>query len=245
MTKDKLIVALDVDSREKAMDLVRELAGYVGFFKVGMELFYSAGTSIVQEIVNAGAKVFLDLKLHDIPNTVGRAARVLVRSGAAIINVHAAGGSAMMRAARESAREEADRLGKQAPLVVAVTVLTSIDQVVYNREMGFSGEVAERVRAWALLARESGLDGVVCSPREIEPVRESCGPGFKIITPGIRPVGAHMGDQRRVMTPGEAVRAGASYIVVGRPVTAAVDRPAAAAAILAEISEANDISERR
>ncbi|MBF7082273.1 orotidine-5'-phosphate decarboxylase [Desulfallas sp. Bu1-1] len=238
MPRDKLIVALDVDTRDGALALVRELAGQVGFFKVGMELFYGAGSGIVREIIDAGAKVFLDLKLHDIPNTVGRAARVLVRSGASIINVHAAGGSAMMRAARESACEEAGRLGLPMPLVVAVTVLTSIDREAFNRELGFPGEVEDRVKAWALLARESGLDGVVCSPREIGLVRNVCGPDFKIITPGIRPAGAQLGDQRRVMTPGEAVRAGASHIVVGRPVTGAPDRAAAASAVLAEIAEA-------
>ncbi|AGL02426.1 orotidine-5'-phosphate decarboxylase [Desulfoscipio gibsoniae] len=235
MSKDKLIVALDVDTQEKALELVGELAGHVGFFKVGMELFYGAGIEIVQEIVAAGTQVFLDLKLHDIPNTVGRAARVLVRSGASIINVHASGGGAMLRAAGASAREEADRLGIPAPLVVAVTVLTSIDRETYHRDMGFTGEIEERVRSWALLARESGLDGVVCSPQEIKLVRDTCGPDFTIITPGIRPAGAQLGDQRRVMTPGEAVKAGASHLVVGRPVTGATDRIAAVAAILDEI----------
>jgi orotidine-5'-phosphate decarboxylase len=236
LSKDKLIIALDVDSREKALELVGELAAHVGFFKVGMELFYAAGSGIVQEIVAAGAQVFLDLKLHDIPNTVGQAARVLVRSGASIINVHAAGGSAMMRVAASFAREEADRLGVPAPLVVAVTVLTSIDRQTYQQEMGFTGEIAERVRSWALLTRESGLDGVVCSPQEIKLVRETCGPDFKIITPGIRPAGAQLGDQRRVMTPGEAVQAGASHLVVGRPVTEALNRVAAVKAILDEIN---------
>ncbi len=236
MSKDKLIVALDVDSREKALELVSDLAGHVGFFKVGMELFYGAGIGIVQEIVAAGAQVFLDLKLHDIPNTVGQAARVLVRSGASIINVHASGGSAMMQTAGAFAREEADRLGVPAPLVVAVTVLTSIDRETYQQEIGFTGEITERVRSWALLARASGLDGVVCSPQEIKLVLEACGPDFKIITPGIRPAGAQLGDQRRVMTPGEAVKAGASHLVVGRPVTGASDRAAAVAAILDEIN---------
>ncbi len=235
MSKDKLIIALDVDSREKALDLVGELAGHVGFFKVGMELFYATGIGIVQEIVAAGAQVFLDLKLHDIPNTVGKAARVLVRSGASIINVHASGGSAMMRAAGTAAREEAHRLGIPAPLVVAVTVLTSIDRQAYQHEMGFTDEIAERVRSWALLTRASGLDGVVCSPQEIKLVRDACGSDFKIITPGIRPAGAQLDDQRRVMTPGEAVQAGASHLVVGRPVTEAVDKVAAVIAILAEI----------
>ncbi|WP_081410996.1 orotidine-5'-phosphate decarboxylase [Desulfotruncus alcoholivorax] len=236
MSKDKLIIALDVNSRAEAMSLLKELAGMSGFFKVGMELFYSEGAGIVREIAATGAGVFLDLKLHDIPNTVGRAARVLVRSGASIINVHAAGGGAMMRAAGEAAREEAGRLGLPAPAVVAVTVLTSIDRDSFNREMGYTGAIEDRVRSWALLARESGLDGVVCSPREIEMVRMACGPDFQIITPGIRPAGSDLNDQRRVMTPGGAIKAGASRIVVGRPITAAPDRRAAAAAILAELS---------
>lgn len=235
MQSDMLIIALDVKDREKAMSLVKELTGHVGFFKIGMELFYGVGQSIVREIEDAGAKVFLDLKLHDIPNTVGRAARVLIQCGASIINVHAAGGSDMMRAARESAAEEAQALGLPQPQVVAVTVLTSIDQKSYNEEMGFDDKVADKVKAWALLAKESGLDGVVCSPREIELVRNTCGSDFKIITPGIRPAGSQLGDQRRVMTPGEAVRAGASHIVVGRPVTGAADRIAAVTAIKAEI----------
>ena len=235
LSKDQLIVALDVSNRAEAMSLVRELVDVTGFFKVGMELFYAEGSGIVQEIAASGAGVFLDLKLHDIPNTVGRAARVLVRSGASIINVHAAGGSAMMQSAGAAAREEAARLGLSAPAVVAVTVLTSIDRDAFSVELGYAGAIADRVRSWALLARESGLDGVVCSPREIEIVRKACGPDFKIITPGIRPAGAELNDQRRVMSPGEAIKAGASQIVVGRPITAAPDPRAAAAAIRAEL----------
>lgn len=238
MSKDKIIVALDVNERERALELVNKLAGRVGFFKVGMELFYAAGPEIIRDITGLGARVFLDLKLHDIPNTVGRAAGVLARYGASIINVHAAGGREMMRAARESAAGEAQKNNLPVPMVVAVTVLTSIDREVFNREMGMPGEIRDRVRAWALLASASGLDGVVCSPREITLVREACGPEFVIITPGIRPAGGDLGDQRRVMTPAEAVRAGASYIVVGRPVTGAPDPAAAVEAIREEISNA-------
>ena len=235
MAKEKLIVALDVDNQNRALDLVNELRGQVLFFKVGLELFYSAGPVIIKEITKTGAKVFLDLKLHDIPNTVGRAAGVLARYGASIINVHAAGGGDMMKAARESAAAEAQKKGLSMPMVVAVTVLTSIDRHTFNRELGLSGDIAGRVQTWALLAKESGLDGVVCSPREITLVRQTCGPDFKIITPGIRPAGFERGDQRRVMTPAEAVRAGASHIVVGRPVTGARDPAAAAGAIADDI----------
>lgn len=240
MSKEKLIVALDVDSRTRAMELVNKLAGKVSLFKVGMELFYAEGPGMIRDITAAGAKVFLDLKLHDIPNTVGRAARVLVRYGAAIINVHAAGGKDMMRAARESAAEEAQKQGVPMPMLVAVTVLTSIDQSAFYCEMGLPGAIKDRVRAWALLSRESGLDGVVCSPKEIALVREACGPDFKIITPGIRPAGAEAGDQRRVMTPSEAVHAGANYIVIGRPITGAPDPVAAAMAIGKELDRAAD-----
>jgi len=238
MAKEKLIVALDVDSRARAMELVNNLVGEVGLFKVGMELFYAEGPGMIRDITAAGAKVFLDLKLHDIPNTVGRAARVLARYGAAIINVHAAGGRDMMRAARESAAEEAQKHDVPTPMVVAVTVLTSIDQDAFNNDMGLLGAIKDRVRAWALLTRESGLDGVVCSPKEIALVREACGPDFKIITPGIRPAGAELGDQRRIMTPSDAVHAGASYIVVGRPITGAPDPVAAAGAISEELGRA-------
>jgi len=233
MSKEKLIVALDVDNRGRAMELVNKLAGNVGLFKVGLELFYAEGAGMIRDITATGTKVFLDLKLHDIPNTVGRAARVLARYGAAIINVHAAGGRDMMRAARESAAEEAQKHGLPVPMVVAVTVLTSIEQNTFNNEMGLPGAIKDRVRAWALLSRESGLDGVVCSPKEIVLVREACGPDFKIITPGIRPTGAELGDQRRIMTPSDAVHAGASYIVVGRPITGAPD-PVAAAGVISE-----------
>ena len=205
----KLIVALDVDSRAKAMELAGKLTGQVGLFKVGMELFYAAGPEIIRDISASGAGVFLDLKLHDIPHTVARAAGVLARYGAAIINVHAAGGREMMRAARESAAAEAGKVGAPAPLVIAVTVLTSIDQQTFNNEIGLPGTLKDRVLAWALLAQEAGLDGVVCSPREIAAVRAVCGPGFKIITPGIRPAGAAVGDQRRVMTP-----AGVIYVQI-------------------------------
>ena len=235
---NKLIVALDVDSHKKALILAEQLKGLVGFFKVGMELFYSAGVGMVRDLTSFGTGVFLDLKMHDIPHTVAQAARVLVNSRAAIINVHASGGAEMMRFAADAVREEAGRLNMPAPLVIAVTVLTSIDKSIYQNELGFSGEISERVCTWAELANNAGLDGVVCSPQEIRLVREACGPKFVIITPGIRPAGAQIGDQRRIMTPREAILAGASYIVVGRPITEADDPAKAAKAILKEIAEA-------
>jgi len=234
--KNPLIVALDVDTTAEALSLAERLAPYAGAFKIGLQLFNSAGPDCVRMLRKMGAEVFVDLKLHDIPNTVAGASRALTRHGASIINVHAAGGREMMRAAAGAAADEAARLGLRRPLVIAVTVLTSIDQEVFSREMGIPGEIKERVASWALLAKEAGLDGVVASPLEITAVREACGPDFVIVTPGIRPSGAARGDQKRVMTPGEAVRLGATFLVVGRPITAAPDPAAVAVKILKEMN---------
>lgn len=233
--KNPLIIALDFDTLDKAAAIAEKLCSFAGAFKVGMQLYYSVGPDCVHTLKKAGAPLFVDLKLHDIPNTVAGAARALTRLGASIINVHAAGGQAMMRAAVEAAGEEAAKLGQPRPLVTAVTVLTSIDQDTFSREVGLPGAIRERVAAWSALAKKAGLDGVVASPWEIEAVREACGPDFTIITPGVRPLGAAAGDQKRVMAPGEAVRLGADYLVVGRPVTAAPDPVRATLAILEEI----------
>ncbi|MCL4441707.1 MAG: orotidine-5'-phosphate decarboxylase [Firmicutes bacterium] len=237
LAKEKLIVALDVDTAEKALDLVKKLSSHAGMFKVGMQLFYSAGPDVVRRIKEQGVKVFLDLKLHDIPNTVGQAARALAGLGADIINVHAAGGSAMMQAAAGAVRERAATLGLPAPFVISVTVLTSIDRPAFQQELGFPGEIQEKVRAWAVLTKEAGLDGVVASPKETAVIREACGDDFKIITPGIRPAWSVSGDQKRIMTPGEAIGQGASYLVVGRPITGVGDPAAAAQKILSEMAE--------
>ncbi len=233
--KNRLIIALDVDTTAQAEALADKLGPYAGGFKVGMQLYNSAGPEAVRRLREKGVPVFVDLKLHDIPNTVAGAARVLTRHGASILNVHAAGGADMMAAAADASRDEAVRAGIKPPLVVAVTVLTSVSQDVFNKEIGFAGAIRDRVVSWALLAREAGLDGVVASPLEITPIREACGEDFVIITPGVRPAGAAADDQKRTMTPGEAVRLGATYLVVGRPVTAAPDPVKAVRAILEEI----------
>jgi orotidine-5'-phosphate decarboxylase len=234
--KNPIIIALDVDTMEQAENLVDKLSPYAGGFKVGMQLYNSVGPEAVRRLGEKHVPVFVDLKLHDIPNTVAGAARVLTRHGAAILNVHAAGGIDMMSAAADASRDEADRTGIKPPLVVAVTVLTSISQEVFNKEIGITGSIQDRVVSWALLAKDAGLDGVVASPLEITPIRKACGEDFVIITPGVRPAGAAANDQKRTMTPGEAVRLGATYLVVGRPVTAAPDPVEAIRSILDDIN---------
>lgn len=233
--KDRIIVALDVPDLKAGEKLVENLFPYVGMFKVGLELYTAAGPAAIQMVKEHGGKVFADLKLHDIPNTVAGAARLLVRQGVDMLNVHAAGGRSMLKVAVQAVREEAAIAGRQAPLLIAVTVLTSLDGAALRWEVGIEREVEEQVVRWARLSQDCGLDGVVASPQEIKALREACGPEFIIVTPGVRPAGAARGDQRRVMTPAEALSQGASYLVIGRPITAATDPVAAARAIEAEM----------
>lgn len=241
MAKEKIIVALDVDTAEKAEELVRQLKDEVGAFKVGLELFNSSGPGIFELLRSAGARrLFYDAKFHDIPNTVGRASRAAVGFGVWMINVHCLGGSAMMRSAADSARDEAEKMGVGRPLVIGVTVLTSMDQAAVESELRVGKPVAEYVRHLAVLAKNSGLDGVVASPHEIGIIRDACGSEFLIVTPGVRPASADLGDQKRVMTPGDAVRQGADYLVIGRPITQATNPVEAARTIVRSISVAVD-----
>ena len=231
LSKDKIIIPLDVDSAEKAVELVELLKDDVGAFKVGLELVNAAGFGVFEKIKAAGARrVFYDCKLHDIPNTVAGAARAIARMGVWLFNVHCSGGLAMMKAAKEAISEVSE-----PPKVIGVTLLTSIDQTMLNEELGVAEEVARHVERMALLAREAGLDGVVASPHEIELIRKACGPDFLIVTPGVRPAGADIGDQKRVMTPRQAVERGADYLVIGRPITRADDPRAAARAIAEDL----------
>ncbi len=234
---ESVIVALDVDSREKAMEIVNKLSPGVSWFKVGMELFSAVGPEIVREIAAMGARVFVDLKFHDIPNTVAGAGAAITRLGAAMFNVHCSGGREMMRLTLERSRESALKLGLNLPKIIGVTVLTSMSQEVLTGETGVSREMTEQVKALAVLAREAGLDGVVASPREIEVIRAACGPDFLIVTPGVRPTWSARDDQRRVMTPAEAYRLGATHLVVGRPITGAPDPTEAWGKIIAEMGE--------
>jgi orotidine-5'-phosphate decarboxylase len=233
---DKLLVALDVESRDRALTLANTLRGSVGGFKIGSRLFTAEGPQLVRELTGRGDRVFLDLKFHDIPNTVATAVAAATGLGVWMLNVHASGGTAMMRAAREAAQEAAAKAGIAAPVVIAVTVLTSMSDASL-RETGIVIELMDQVLRLAELTRDAGLDGVVASPRETPRIRQRFGKEFAIVTPGIRGGAAAAGkdDQERTMSPAEAVAAGASYLVVGRPIIGAPDPAAAARAIVESI----------
>lgn len=232
--RSRLAVALDLPDRVSLLAMARRVAPEAGVLKLGLESFVAEGPALVREVVASGADVFLDLKLHDIPNTVARAAAAAVATGAAILNCHASGGREMMRVFGEESRAAAARASLRTPRLIAVTILTSLDNAALA-QAGFAGAPREAAVRLAVLAQESGLDGVVCSPEEIAAIRAVCGEDFLLVVPGVRPAGAQKGDQRRVATPAEAIRAGADLLVVGRPITGAPDPAAAARAIVAEI----------
>ncbi|HHU29660.1 MAG: orotidine-5'-phosphate decarboxylase [Bacillota bacterium] len=233
--RERIIVALDVENEHEALALADQLRDYAGAFKVGLQLYGRAGPPIVRSLTEDGHKVFLDLKFHDIPNTVGQAAEAAVDTGAFMINFHAAGGRRMLEAAVTAAGNRAKLLNRPAPLLIGVTVLTSLSGEELL-ETGLSRTVEEQVAALACLCQEAGLDGVVASAREIPVIRKACGRNFLVVTPGIRPVWAADNDQRRVVTPKEALKLGADYLVVGRPITAAPSPREAAARLLAELA---------
>jgi len=223
--RDRLVVAVDLSARDAILRLVDDLRGVAGTFKIGLQAFLANGPSIVREIVDSGERVFLDLKIHDIPNTAGHAVAEAAALGASMATVHAAGGAAMLRACADSAGDV---------LVLGVTILTSLDEPDLQG-IGFSGSPLTNAVRLARLAQDAGLRGVVASPLEIAAIREACGADFVILTPGIRPAGSDAGDQRRTMTPREATAAGADYLVVGRPITGAADPRSAARRILEEM----------
>ncbi len=236
--RDRIVLALDVDTKEKAISLVRELAEYVGVFKVGMQLYNSVGPDIVREINELGGKVFVDLKFHDIPNTVASAGRVMARLGCHMFNVHAAGGREMMQSLAEELKQESKRLDQPEPITLAVTVLTSINQEQLVQEMFVKDmQIKDLVVRWALMAQECGIKGVVCSPQEISAIRQACGPDFIIITPGIRPAWSEANDQKRITTPRQALDMGADYMVIGRPIVKAGSPVEAARKIIDELEE--------
>ena len=222
---DRLIVALDFPTLEQAKACVVELGDAVSYYKVGMELYYAVGSE---------KHVFLDLKLQDIPNTVAHALTVLSDLGADMMNVHAVGGKKMMAEAVKAVHEAAEAAGRPAPKLIAVTILTSMDDEQFA-DLNYKNTIAEQVISLAKLAKEAGMDGVVASPKEAAAIREACGPEFLIVTPGVRPAGSSLDDQKRVATPAGALQNGSSHIVVGRPITKAEARQAAALAIVEEI----------
>jgi len=244
LNRNKLIVALDVDNTHKALELVSALRGVAGMFKIGMQLFTAAGPALVRQIVNSGERVFLDLKYHDIPNTVALAGVEATRLGVSIFNIHASGGGEMMRRTADSVAECAAGEGLARPLVIAVTILTSANEDTVAA-VGFGSGPAELVPRLAQLAEAYGMDGVVASPREITTIRAAVKkPGFVVVTPGVRPAGAALFDQKRVTAPREAFLAGADYIVVGRPILDAADPARAAQQVLDELepSSANSLA---
>ena len=232
----QLLVALDVETGSRALHLASELQGVAGGVKVGSRLFTLEGPPLVRALVQRGMNVFLDLKFHDIPNTVAQAVDAAAQTGAWMINVHASGGLAMMQAAARAAADAAARTGRPAPLVTAVTVLTSMDAATLQ-SLGVGRSIEDQVVTLARMTQDAGLDGVVASPLEIGAIRQACGSDFLVVTPGIRgaAAGAEKNDQHRTLGPGAAVKAGASYIVVGRPIIAADDPRAAAVAISDEL----------
>jgi orotidine-5'-phosphate decarboxylase len=234
---DKTFCAVDTVDIGVAARLVDQLKGAVGGIKLGLEFFAAHGPDMVRRMVGRQTRLFLDLKLHDIPNTVAGAVRAVAPLQPDLLTIHASGGTAMMRAARKAAEEAAAQGGTRRPKLLGVTVLTSLDQKDLAA-VGVAQAPLDQVRKLAALAQNSGMDGVICSPFEISALRGDCGEGFLLVVPGIRPAGSAAADQKRIMTPAEAVAAGADHLVVGRPITEAADPRQAALAIAAEIDAA-------
>jgi len=222
--KEKIVLALDVETLEEAKKLVDELNPYVGTFKVGLQLYTGFGNEIIDYIKSKNSNFFLDVKLMDIPNTVKKASENIVLRGANFYNVHALGGLEMMKQSKEGAYKAAEKLGKKLPLILAVTVLTSISQEVLDNEIKVNTQVRELAINLAKLAKEAGLDGVVASVHELRAIKEACGEDFKVLCPGIRPLWSLKDDQKRIATPAQALKDGADFLVIGRAVTAAEDR---------------------
>ena len=235
--RERLIVALDLDDLELATELVRSLAREVGMFKIGKQLFTHAGPQAVRLIQDLGGEIFLDLKFHDIPNTVAKAAIEATRLGVKMFNVHASGSLEMMRLTVKEVERVSRQQKLRRPIMLGVTVLTSLGQEDLQR-LGVEHKIADQVVRLALLTKEAGMDGVVASPHEVADIRQACGQRFVIVTPGIRPADSQRNDQQRVMTPGHAVRAGVDYIVGGRPILEARNPVIAARGIVAEMEDA-------
>ncbi len=233
----RLIVALDVPNMAKLSNLVIGLGESETYYKVGMELFYSCGAEVVRYLKGSGKSIFLDLKLHDIPNTVGSSLAALTELGVDMLNVHATGGFQMMQFAAQTVKARAAELGIKAPKLIAVTVLTSISPEEWQ-ELNYAESISAQVINLAKLAKKAGLDGVVASPQEAAAIRAACGEEFLIVTPGIRPAGSELNDQSRIATPKAAIENGATHLVIGRPITKATDLKQAVQDIVKEMQEA-------
>jgi len=234
---DKIIVALDVPTFDEARDLMEQLGNRPVAFKVGPQLFTSVGADIIREIKKRSKTLFLDLKFHDIPNTVARASEAATELGIDIFDVHVAGGVEMMRGAAEATKSKAAELGIKKPIILGVTILTSIDETTLQTVFNSSSSLQDQIVHMARLAQSAGLDGVVASPREIQLIRAACGDGFVVLTPGARPEWASKDDQKRTMTPAQAFAAGADYVVIGRPIYRSADPAAALDRIFRELGE--------
>ena len=237
MADNRLIVALDFHNMDDVKKIVNQLGDDVNYYKVGMELFYSVGAGVVEWLKTQNKNIFLDLKLHDIPNTVAGGLCSLMNLGANILNIHAGGGYTMMKTAAERLKIEAEKQNIKRPKLIAVTVLTSINQDDWQG-LGYQSQMKEQVVKLAALAKNAGLDGVVASPQEAKMIKEACGDDFLIITPGIRPAGAAINDQNRISTPAQALKNGATHLVIGRPIIAADNPREAALKIIEEMKSA-------
>ncbi len=233
-TRDRLIVAMDLSTLESVKCTLDNIGDAVSYYKIGMESFYSLGEAALSLMAANRKKVFLDLKLHDIPNTVSRSVKALCSYAPAMTTLHAAGGPAMLKAAVEAAAEASAQLDQERPKLLGITVLTSIDETEWAA-VGHTRSIRDSVLRLAEMCRQSGMDGVVASPQEAAAIRQCCGPDFLIVTPGIRPLYGDKGDQSRTATPAEALRNGADFLVVGRPIVAAADPRAAAIEIVKEM----------
>jgi len=234
--KDRLIVALDVNSEDKALELVNQLKGRVGLFKVGSQLFTAFGPPLVNKIISQGEKVFLDLKFHDIPNTVSSATIEAAKLGVYMVNLHSMGGIEMMQQCVKEVADFCQKEGIRQPIILAVTILTSLDQSMLA-QLGIEVPLIEQVIKLASLAQEAGLDGVICSPQEVITLRQALSRDFILVTPGIRPSWSITDDQRRINTPAQALAKGADYLVIGRPITRAESPAEALEKIMVEIKE--------
>ena len=238
----KIIIALDFDNISKSVETIQELGSYVEIYKVGLQLFCAEGLKVLNLLTNLNKQIFFDCKLHDIPNTAARASEALVAHGVTFFNVHTLGGYKMMNACVQSANKIASDNGLLSPIILGVTLLTSIDQEILSKELDIKCDITNYIVRLAMLAKEAGLSGVVASAKEVNEIKKHCGKDFIVLTPGIRPLWSASNDQERIVTPRDAIKAGADYLVIGRPVTCSNDPVKAINLIIDEVNEAVEVN---